>query len=1362
VTRKTQSPRTTTASERRPFHEIVAEELIQQLEAGTAPWQKAWSANAAIGFLPINPLTGGTYRGINSIHLMAQGRSDSRWLTYKQASAMDAQVKRGERGTQIQYWKFEDLKPSLDPAGKPIKDDNGKLVQIRIKLESPRVFYATVFNAEQIEGLPELTPPVLTWDPVVRAEQILANSGAVMHHKHMDRAYYSPSQDEIHLPLKAQFDGAANYYATALHELAHWSGHETRLKRDLKHPFGSEGYAREELRAEIASLMISSELGLPHDPGQHASYVASWIKVLQKDPLEIFRASADAQKIHTFITGMEPELNQSVDVQGTGDIPLSISERSVPVSIVQRMTEAAVLAEVNNRINQFAHQPTVIVRATAKGVLEGARDGDAIYGAVHNGAIYLFLDQLTSAADVQKTLFHELLHYGLRKIYSHDQFTAEMHKLYQRDASIKAFADHWATTNEGEAAYDFGGANYAIARGVDEALARLAEPNAGEFIRIDLYSKTVQNVTNWLAEVAQSMGFDGVAAELLGIKNQEVRDLIKKVFQRLETDPNPTFPSAWDPTDTAYLKRQSPDLNEPSISPYITKDSSMSSEHQVEKPSNAIGTVLKLSRDDVREAFMHVIDDLAPEQALAIGEAIEFTDEEVSSEIASMILKAREKGWEPRHGQQQADAKVDAAPPMHLAVDRPDEIQVDQSQIQATPQEPSPPSQTELGDAEQQDDSNPRDLYIELNLDGLAKKRARDREITSQEMGLGAEPTDASLGKTSAELMNGVSRAGPSIDQALDLPDDAELGIYQVHQKLASEYQYDGVSKYYFREAKDPQLAFEDRGAEVLTPHHSSEVVGSVAMLVHAKGWRELHLKGTPEFKREMWLQASLLGMKVTGYEPEPIDLVRLNERRDTLSSDRLKAPAQQVNSVQIGQVQELDPSLNVKASSKAVSKVTTPPSRPVDLGAQKAGAMDEQLRAALKTRGADDERIIKRTLSALNQKIVSPRTYVGELLEHGSASYKFDKDEKDSYFVKLRTATGEQTIWGIDLARAIEDLQTRGPVNGEIILAFQGSKAVKTSVRVRDENGNPVGWEPAVVNRNEWVAQSVLDAYALAKQDIELDPEFKAQTPVQQDQVKSVEPSVVETDAETPQVDGIEVAAVADQKTLPLEPSTDLKAIASPQELIRQALDAMGVQDLERETTVTALADVYESPKFHVGTMIEHGTAPYAFQPDGQSSYYARLSTENGEVLIWGVDLARAVRNQVLEGQVVVIAYRGLESIADADGSTTRRNDWLVAPLKKLHEDAQQGVIHAASTQIQVNTPDFSFMDKRDRQSMEVLAQAMRLAKVPDEIAADTLKQAQGLIQSGPKPVRTTVKAPQSRVKPATPSGHRKVGPSL
>lgn len=290
---------------KKPFHETVADKLIAQLKDGTAPWQKTWQAGE-FAFMPLNPTTGKRYKGINAIQLMSEGREDQRWMTYKQAAALDAQVRKNEKGTSIQYWKFSEDQTKTDTNGKPVLDAQGDPVTLSVKLERPRVFFATVFNAEQIDGLPPLAPrKEASWSAVERAEQILQASGATIRHGEQNRAFYRLMTDSIHLPDKNQFPTADNYYATALHELGHWTGHATRLDRDMVHPFGSEGYAKEELRAEISSMILGDELGIGHDPGQHAAYVASWIKALQDDPLEIFRAAADAEKIQNYVLGLE-------------------------------------------------------------------------------------------------------------------------------------------------------------------------------------------------------------------------------------------------------------------------------------------------------------------------------------------------------------------------------------------------------------------------------------------------------------------------------------------------------------------------------------------------------------------------------------------------------------------------------------------------------------------------------------------------------------------------------------------------------------------------------------------------------------------------------------------------------------------------------------------------------------------------------------------------------------------------------------------------------------------------------------------------------------------------------------------------
>ena len=308
---------------KKPFHEIVAEKLIKQLEAGTAPWQRPWDAGKVGAFLPYNPVTDNRYKGINVLVLLSQNRDDQRWMTYKQADEAGAQVRKGEKGTGIQYWKFIDEHNKKDDTGKPLVDKQGKPVKEYIKLERPRVFFATVFNAEQIEGLPPIQRREQTWNSIERAEAILAVSGVPIHYNGKGHAFYRPLTDSIHLPDREQFSSAENFYATALHELGHSTGHSTRLGRDLSHPFGSEGYAKEELRAEIASMILGDELGLGHDSSQHAAYVSSWIKALKDDPLEIFRAAADAEKIQSYVLGLEQKQAQELVQPNSVVLPIN-------------------------------------------------------------------------------------------------------------------------------------------------------------------------------------------------------------------------------------------------------------------------------------------------------------------------------------------------------------------------------------------------------------------------------------------------------------------------------------------------------------------------------------------------------------------------------------------------------------------------------------------------------------------------------------------------------------------------------------------------------------------------------------------------------------------------------------------------------------------------------------------------------------------------------------------------------------------------------------------------------------------------------------------------------------------------------
>lgn len=298
-------------SDRKSIAETFTETIVEELRKGTAPWQKPWKAGEF--HRPMNPITGTVYRGVNTVMLARHGYADPRWMTMKQANEQEWRVKKGSKAQQVVFWQWTDRQPILDESGQPTLDENGEEKKETVQLERPRLHVFSVFHASQLQMLdgqdiPPYEEPELTWDPLQRGEEILAGSGATISHDHADRAFYRMSTDDIHLPPKESFPEAGNYYNTALHELGHWTGHPTRMAREFG-PYGSEIYAKEELRAEIASWMLSEELGLPHQPDQHVSYVDSWVSVLQKDPQEIMRACRDAEKIKEYVMNIEHELD---------------------------------------------------------------------------------------------------------------------------------------------------------------------------------------------------------------------------------------------------------------------------------------------------------------------------------------------------------------------------------------------------------------------------------------------------------------------------------------------------------------------------------------------------------------------------------------------------------------------------------------------------------------------------------------------------------------------------------------------------------------------------------------------------------------------------------------------------------------------------------------------------------------------------------------------------------------------------------------------------------------------------------------------------------------------------------------------
>lgn len=321
------------------FRKEVADNIIKMIEDGTLPWTKPWIS----GGLAVNGETGRRYKGINCVHLgclaLMKGYTDPRWGTFKQIQEAGGRIRKGEHGARVEYWKFEQV--VKDEQGNVLKDDKGEA--ITAPLPRPYVFYATVFNYQQADGLPPLEEakfknrwrslglgPLLSnkaeWSKEAAAELIVQANQVPVFHDQADACYYSPAEDAIHMVPEARFPDGDSYYGTLLHEVAHSTGATGRLNREFG-PFGDPNYAKEELRAEIASYILSHELGIHHNPAadeRHAAYVGSWLKALRNDPDEISRAARDAEMVCDYLYDREVEFLENLQE----NVELSRQERN--------------------------------------------------------------------------------------------------------------------------------------------------------------------------------------------------------------------------------------------------------------------------------------------------------------------------------------------------------------------------------------------------------------------------------------------------------------------------------------------------------------------------------------------------------------------------------------------------------------------------------------------------------------------------------------------------------------------------------------------------------------------------------------------------------------------------------------------------------------------------------------------------------------------------------------------------------------------------------------------------------------------------------------------------------------------------
>jgi antirestriction protein ArdC len=297
-------------------YQKITDQIVTALEQGVRPWHRPWTVEHSTGRIT-RPLraNGMAYRGINVLVLwsaaLEKGYAAPIWMTFK-ALELKAHVRKGEQGSLVVY------------ADKIMRTETDAKTGEEAERAIPFMKGYTVFNVEQIDGLPEhyYGKPQARPESVERiehAERFLEETGAKVVHGG-SRACYVISTDNIHMPCIDFFRDAESYYAVRAHETVHWTRHESRLNRYFgRKRFGDEGYAMEELVAELGSAFLCADLALtPEVREDHASYIASWIKALKNDKRSIFTAASHAQRAADYLNGLQ--LNSAIATEGATDV----------------------------------------------------------------------------------------------------------------------------------------------------------------------------------------------------------------------------------------------------------------------------------------------------------------------------------------------------------------------------------------------------------------------------------------------------------------------------------------------------------------------------------------------------------------------------------------------------------------------------------------------------------------------------------------------------------------------------------------------------------------------------------------------------------------------------------------------------------------------------------------------------------------------------------------------------------------------------------------------------------------------------------------------------------------------------------
>lgn len=293
----------TSKNERGDVYQRVTDQIVRAIEAGAETWEMPWhSPDAALQY-PRNIASKKPYRGVNVLALWAasyvSGYPEATWGTFKQWSELGHHVRKGEKASIGVFWKQLEPNEQLELP----EDDTGASTGPRLVA---RAF--ALFNAAQVEGYePPSVPETPRFERIERAEHFFALLGADIRHGG-GKAFYRESTDHIQMPPFEAFHDPIAYYSTLAHEATHWSGHKSRLERDLTGRFGCESYAVEELIAELGAAFLAADLELAPDPRpENAAYIQSWLKVLRNDNRAIFTAAGHAQRAADFMHTLQHE-----------------------------------------------------------------------------------------------------------------------------------------------------------------------------------------------------------------------------------------------------------------------------------------------------------------------------------------------------------------------------------------------------------------------------------------------------------------------------------------------------------------------------------------------------------------------------------------------------------------------------------------------------------------------------------------------------------------------------------------------------------------------------------------------------------------------------------------------------------------------------------------------------------------------------------------------------------------------------------------------------------------------------------------------------------------------------------------------